>query len=39
MYEDVNEAAMPDAPEPRGREIDIQLFVDPDHAGDKWTRQ
>ena len=35
FFGDVEEAIPPDMPEPRGKEVDIQLFVDSDHAGDK----
>ena len=39
FYGDVQEPIPPNAPEPAGKEVDIQLFVDSDHAGDKKTRQ
>jgi hypothetical protein len=28
-----------DAPVPRGKEVDLRLFVDSDHAGDQFTRR
>jgi hypothetical protein len=39
FYGDVKEAVPPRAPESRGKEVDIRLFVDADHAGDKLTRR
>jgi len=39
FYGDVAEAIPPDAPEPRGKEVDLRMFVDSDHAGDKLTRR
>jgi hypothetical protein len=38
-YGDVNEAIPPNAPEAQGKEVDLRLFVDSDHAGDQRTRQ
>ena len=35
FYGPVTEAIPPDAPKPLGKEIDIRMFVDSDHAGDK----
>ena len=35
FYGDIQEAIPPDMPEPRGKEVDIRMFVDSDHAGDK----
>eukprot|EP00804_Cyclotella_cryptica_P014744 CCRYP_021054-RA/>CCRYP_021054-RA protein AED:0.43 eAED:0.43 QI:0/0/0/1/0/0/2/0/144 len=35
----VTEAIPPNAPEPRGKDVDLQMFVDSDHAGDKLTRR
>ena len=35
---DVKEAIPPNAPETRGKEVDLRIFVDSDHAGDKITR-
>ena len=34
---DVKEAITPNAPEPRGKEVDLIIFVDSDHAGYKLT--
>jgi hypothetical protein len=34
MYGDVKEMIPPDAPAPRGKEVDLSLFVDSDHAGE-----
>ena len=39
FYGDVKEAIPPNAPLPRGKEVDLRLFVDSDHAGDKLTRR
>ena len=39
MYRDVKEAILPDAPTTHGNEVDIYLFVDSDHTGDKFTCQ
>jgi hypothetical protein len=39
MYGDIKEALPHNAPEPRGKEVDIRVFVDADHAGDKITRR
>jgi hypothetical protein len=39
FYGDVKEAVPPNAPEPRGKEVDLRLFVDSDHAGDQATRR
>jgi hypothetical protein len=38
MYGDVNEALSPDAPLPLEKEVDLRLYVDSDHAGEKFTR-
>jgi hypothetical protein len=39
MYGDVKEALPPDAPAPLGKEVDLRLYVDSDHAGEKFTRR
>ena len=39
MYGNVREAIPPNAQRPRGKEVDLRLFVDSDHAGDTGTRQ
>jgi hypothetical protein len=39
MYGDVKEMIPPDAPAPRGKEVDLRLFVDSDHAGEPFTRR
>jgi hypothetical protein len=39
MYGDVKEMIPSDAPASRGKEVDLRLFVDSDHAGDKFTRR
>ncbi len=36
---DVSEAIPPNAPEPRGKEVEIRMFVDSDHAGDQLVRR
>ena len=37
FYGNVKEAIPTDAPEPRGKRIDIRLYVDSDHAGEQRT--
>ncbi len=39
FYGDVTEAIPTDMPKPIGKEDDIQMMVDSDHAGDKQTRR
>jgi hypothetical protein len=39
MYGDVKEMIPSDAPVPRGKEVDLRLFVDSDHAGEQFTRR
>ena len=39
FYGNVREALPPNAPEPRGKDIDLRMYVDSDHAGDKRTRR
>jgi hypothetical protein len=39
MYGDVKGIIPPDAPAPRGKEADLRLFVDSDHAGEQFTRR
>jgi len=39
FYGDVSEAIPPNAPVPRGKEVEIRMFVDSDHAGDKLIRR
>ena len=39
FYGDVKEAIHTNAPEKRGKEVDLRIFVDSDHAGDKITRR
>jgi len=39
FYPGVEEPTPADAPEPRGRLIDLRMFVDSDHAGDKSIRR
>jgi hypothetical protein len=38
MYGDVKEAVPIDGPTPLGKEVDLRLYVDSDHAGEKFTR-
>jgi hypothetical protein len=38
MYGDVKEMIPSDAPVPRGKEVDLRLFVDSDHAGEQFIR-
>jgi hypothetical protein len=37
FYGDVMEAIPTDMPKPLGKEVDIRMMVDSDHAGDKQT--
>ena len=39
FYHDAKESVPPDMPEPRGKEVEMTMFVDSDHAGDKVTRR
>ena len=39
FYGDAEEALPPNAPKPLGKTIELRMFVDSDHAGDKATRQ
>ena len=39
FYGECKEPLPPNAPTPRGKEVDIRMFVDSDHAGDKATRR
>jgi hypothetical protein len=39
MYGDVKEMIPSDAHVPHGKEVDLRLFVDSDHAGEKFTRR
>ena len=39
FYGEVKEAIPPNAPTPRGKGVDIRLFVDSSHADDKLTRR
>jgi hypothetical protein len=39
MYGDVKEIIPSDAPIPCGKELDLRLFVDSDHAGEQFTRR
>ena len=39
FYGDIKEAIPTDAPEPLGNGVDIRLFTDSDHAGDKVNRR
>ena len=38
FYDDVTEAMPPNAPGPRDKDVDLQMFVDSDHAEEKMTR-
>ena len=35
----MKEAIPPKAPDPRDKEVDLRIFVDSDHTGDKLTRR
>ena len=39
LYPDAQETLPHDIPEPRGEEVDINVFVDADHAGNRITRR
>ena len=39
LYPDANDEIPPNAPEPRGRHVQVNCFVDSDHAGDRITRR
>ena len=39
FYGDVTEAIPPNAPETRGNYVDLRMWVDSDHTGDKVTRR
>jgi hypothetical protein len=39
MYGDVKEMIPSESPVRRGKEVDLRLFVDSDHAGEKFTRR
>lgn len=39
MYPDAKELIPPDAPKPQGKDVDLRLFVDSDHAGDSVNRR
>ena len=39
FYGDVKEAIPPNAPDTRGNEVDLIIFVDSDHTRDKLTRR
>ena len=39
FYGDATEAIPPNAPEARGKEVDLRLYVDSDHAGEHVTRR
>jgi hypothetical protein len=39
MYGDVKEMITSDSPVPRGKEVDLRLFVYSDHAGEQFKRR
>ena len=39
LYVDAKEELPPNAPKPRGKSVQVNCFVDSDHAGDKITRR
>ncbi len=39
FYGDVEEAIPPNMPPPLGKDVDLCMMVDSDHAGEKWTRR
>jgi hypothetical protein len=38
MYGDIKEALPPDAPVPLGKDVDLHLYVNSNHAGEKFTK-
>jgi hypothetical protein len=38
FYGNIEEAIPVDIPEPLGKDVDVRMMCDSDHAGDKWTR-
>jgi hypothetical protein len=38
IYEEIKEAVPIDSPTPLGKEVELRLYVDYDHAGEKFTR-
>ena len=38
-YGDVTKAIPPNAPDTRGKSVDLRMWVDSDHTGDKVTRR
>jgi hypothetical protein len=39
FYGPIKEPIPPNVPEPCGKEVELQMFVDSNHAGDKLTRR
>jgi hypothetical protein len=39
FYGNVSEPMPPNMPEPRGKEVEVRLYVDSDHAGDQLVRR
>jgi len=39
FYKSAIEPILPNAPKMRGKALDVHIFVDSDHAGDKVTRR
>jgi len=39
FYGDMTESMPPNVPEPRDKDVDLRMFVDSDHAGEKMTRR
>ncbi len=39
FYGNIEESIHSNAPEPHGKDVDLQLYVDSDHAGEKRTRR
>ena len=39
FYRDLKEAIPPNVPDSKGKEVDLRIFFDSDHAGDKLNRQ
>ncbi len=38
QFEDVSEVLPPDMPEPLGKDVDVRMMCDSDHAGEQRTR-
>jgi hypothetical protein len=39
FYGNVKETIPSNVPEPRGKDVDLRMYIDSDHAGEKWMRR